>query len=59
MSKERLYTKQEVSLIVRDRVKRLNKRVEALELELSILRAEKEAKKENGRTNLERPTSRK
>ena len=39
MSDERLYTKEEVSLIVRDRVKRLNKRIDALELELSILRA--------------------
>ena len=42
MSDERLYTKEEVSLIVRDRVKRLNKRIDALELENSILRTEKE-----------------
>lgn len=54
MSKERLYSKREVSLIVQDRVKRLNERIEALELELSILRAEKEAKKENGRTTFKR-----
>ena len=52
MSDERLYSKEEVSFIVRDRVKRLNKRIEELELENSILRTEKEldelARKENG-----------
>lgn len=40
MSKERLYTKEEVSLIVSNRVKRLNERIEELELELAILRAD-------------------
>lgn len=47
MSDERLYTKEEVSFIVRDRVKQLNKRIDALELENSILRTEKEMS-ENG-----------
>jgi len=40
MSDERLYSKEEVSLIVSDRVKRLNERIEELELELAILRAD-------------------
>lgn len=38
MSKERLYTKEDVSTIVRDRVKGLNERIEQLELENAILR---------------------
>lgn len=42
MSNERLYTKEEVSLIVRDRVAGLNERIESLELALSLLRLEKE-----------------
>lgn len=41
---ERMYTKQEVSKIVRDRVNKLNERIEQLELELSILKIERELK---------------
>ena len=39
---ERKYTKEQVSVIVRDRVKRLNERIAELELENAILRSQKE-----------------
>lgn len=42
---ERKYTKEQVSVIVRDRVKRLNERIAELELENAILRSQKEEPK--------------
>lgn len=42
MSDERLFTREEVSEIVRRRVNKLNKRIEELELELLILKFGKE-----------------
>ena len=42
---ERLFTRQEVSLIVRDRVKKLNDRIQGLELELSIKELEDNGKR--------------
>lgn len=52
MNKKRIFTREDVSEIVRQRVNKLNKRIQELELELFILKFEKElnelARKENG-----------
>lgn len=52
MNKERIFTREEVSEIIRQRVNQLNKRIQELELELFIIQFEKElnelARKENG-----------
>jgi len=49
---ERLFTKHDVSEIVRQRVKGLNERIQELEIEVIILQLENEIKKEM--TNYER-----
>jgi len=52
MNKERIFTREEVSEIIRQRVNQLNKRIQELELELFIIQFEKElnelARRENG-----------
>lgn len=52
MNKKRIFTREDVSEIVRQRVNKLNSRIQELELELFITQFEKElnelARKENG-----------
>lgn len=49
MSEERLFTREEVTEIVRRRVKKLNERIEELELELLIYKIDKELNEIAGR----------
>lgn len=56
MSEERLYTREEVSEIVRQRVKKLNERIQELELELLIYKIDKELNEIAGEARARRTT---